>query len=280
MAKINIIAIDIGGTNVKISVKTGKSESKILKFPTNEIFYNPDAVYSEIKNRLSDNFNLELKNVNKICITVPGEVKDGRIIDCYSLNKIADEKQYNGFSFIECFKYKIDKNYIKVLNDAEAACFGVISNYKNISYFPALVMTLGTGVGIGLINDNMRITLDESLGHKKIKSHEQGPTIIHDYLGNEGVKILKENNSLENFNKYYFKRIKKSIEKILGSAKKNYKNIFILGGNSLNISNKQIKEYNDKMMYKEYDPRKIILPPKTTRDAKIFLDGCFYYLEN
>jgi glucokinase len=167
------IGIDLGGTNVKGVVLRENGDILIQHFaPTNE-----DAEGKWRKNVL------DMVNYLSLSVKQPIEVVG---ISCPGL---ADEKNKfiahlpNRLAGLEGFLWE---NYIEkktfVVNDAHAALiaeakFGAIKGYKN-----AVLLTLGTGVGGGiLINGELYQGLGQMaghFGHTSINTHDDEVSII------------------------------------------------------------------------------------------------------
>lgn len=144
------IGIDLGGTNIKIGIIDGKYE--IISFSTSktEDRYNPDAVIEQIYNnadRLLKKNGLSLSDIAGVGLGCPGIIdpESGTVI--YSNN-------FNWLNF--SVKEKLTNLFglpVQIENDANCAVLGEAAaggakGCKNI-----VLLTLGTGVGSGIIVD-------------------------------------------------------------------------------------------------------------------------------
>lgn len=144
------IGVDIGGTNVKMGIvsKMGRILAS-TSFKTN-IPRSPENLIDEIVvniNNLLTKSNLTLKDVEGVGFGVPGliDTKNGIIIKAGNLN-------WEKVDFVKLFKNKMNLP-VKMENDANCALlgesrFGGAREYKN-----AILITLGTGIGSGIMLD-------------------------------------------------------------------------------------------------------------------------------
>ncbi|OON97791.1 MAG: glucokinase [Candidatus Epulonipiscioides saccharophilum] len=144
------IGVDLGGTNIVVGLVN--EEGKILDFmtwdtkkerPVELIF---DDIIKMTQEIISRN-NLEKDQINGIGIGSPGIIdsKEGEIV--YSNNIVI-----NNFYAV---KYIEDKTGIKtkIANDADCAALGEVVAGAAKGFKDAIVITLGTGVGSGIVID-------------------------------------------------------------------------------------------------------------------------------
>ena len=168
------IGVDIGGTTVKIGLfsEQGKVEEKweiVTRKDEGGSFILSDIAAS-IQEKL-EKHNIAKDKVAGIGIGVPGPVKeDGTVLKCVNLGwgifNVADEvRKLTGIQ------------NIKVGNDANVAALGEMwqgggKGYKNI-----VMMTLGTGVGGGIILDGKILTGSKGaageIGHITVNYDEE-----------------------------------------------------------------------------------------------------------
>ncbi|MEQ1586448.1 MAG: ROK family protein [Cyclobacteriaceae bacterium] len=153
---MNVLVIDIGGTNVKI-LATGQTTP--LKFASGKKM-TPDLMIAQIKS-LTKKWKYEA-----VSIGYPGFVKNGKIqIEPHNL-----ASGWVGFDFKKAFGLPV-----KIMNDAAMQALG---SYKTGSL---LFLGLGTGLGSTFIVDGMVIPFEVSqLSYKK--------GTFADYIGNHGLK--------------------------------------------------------------------------------------------
>lgn len=142
------IGIDIGGTSVKAGlVKDGKIVDSNRKptAPTPELV--SDNIVVQINDLLKNN-SLTLKDVKGVGIGCPGLISSDEGVVYRNSNM-----KWDKFPIVSYLKKQLDTE-IKLSNDANVAAlgetlYGAASKYKN-----AIMLTLGTGVGGGVIIDN------------------------------------------------------------------------------------------------------------------------------
>ena len=144
------IGIDLGGTNIKVGVVdeqyniVGRSNVKTnLPRPAEAIV---DSIVEAV-NLACEDAKVSIADVNSIGIGTPGAANRNSGVVLYSNNL--------GFKDTELglmLKKKIGKE-IFVENDANAAAYGEFLNGAGKGYQNVVVITLGTGVGGGIIID-------------------------------------------------------------------------------------------------------------------------------
>ena len=144
------IGIDLGGTNIKVGVVNekyeivGKSSIKTnLPRPAEAI---ADSIAEAVELAL-ENAGVTLADVNSVGIGTPGAANRNSGIVLYSNNL-----GFNNVNLGEMLKQRLDKD-IYVENDANAAAYGEYLAGAGKGYDNVVVITLGTGVGGGIIID-------------------------------------------------------------------------------------------------------------------------------
>jgi polyphosphate glucokinase len=155
---MKVLAIDIGGTNVKILV-TGHKERR--KFPSGKKL-TPRKMVAGVK-KLTRDWQYDV-----VSIGYPGQVKDGRLVT--EPNNLAHG--WVGFDFERAFGRPV-----KLMNDAAMQALG---SYRG---GVMLFMGLGTGLGSALVVDGTIVPME--LGQL---SYRKGT--FEDYLGVRGLKNL------------------------------------------------------------------------------------------
>lgn len=165
------IGIDIGGTSIKFGIIN--DEGKIIdKWSIATVIENngekiPEYILESIQHGVKNN-NLELNSIKGIGIGVPGPVKNGVVLRAVNLGW----KQLPLKSLIEN-KLNIP---VALLNDANSAALGELWRGSNESIRDALFVTLGTGVGGGVIIDKKIINGTNAsggeIGHIPVVSTE------------------------------------------------------------------------------------------------------------
>jgi polyphosphate glucokinase len=153
---VNVLAIDIGGTNVKM-LATGQTESR--RFPSGPRM-TPRLMIAGVKKMTAD------WKYDVISIGYPGPVLRGRpVVEPYNLGK-----GWVGFDFAKGFGCTV-----RIMNDAAMQALG---SYRGGRMF---FLGLGTGLGTTLIVDGIVEPME--LGHLPYKKGT-----YEDYLGNKGLE--------------------------------------------------------------------------------------------
>lgn len=141
------LGLDVGGTAIKMGLfkETDELIDK-LNFPTRTVEYLVDDIYQNIIN-LFDNNSINIVDLKGIGIGFPGHVDGETGIVVYSNNLVA----YN-FDIVGKLKEKIN-TYIRISNDANVAALGEFHFGKGKDFQNIVFVTLGTGVGGGIIVD-------------------------------------------------------------------------------------------------------------------------------
>jgi predicted NBD/HSP70 family sugar kinase len=156
---VKVLAIDIGGTSVKL-LATGQSEPR--KFPSGPKM-TPAQMVAGVQ-KLAAGWTFDA-----VSIGYPGQVVHGRIVT--EPHNLAHP--WIGFDFEKAFGCPV-----RMLNDAAMQALG--------SYKSGLLLFLGLGTGLGsaLVADGVVVPME--LGHL---SYRKGKT-YEDYLGLRGLKRL------------------------------------------------------------------------------------------
>ncbi len=164
------IGIDLGGTNIKVGVVdenyniVGRSNIKTnLPRPSEEIV---DSIVEGVKLACED-AKIAVSDVNSIGIGTPGTANRNTGVVLYSCNL-----GFNNFGLGGMLSEKLGTE-VFVENDANAAAFGEVVNGAGKGYKNVVVITLGTGVGGGIIIDGKIYTgfnfCGAELGHSVIE---------------------------------------------------------------------------------------------------------------
>lgn len=164
---MKVVGIDIGGTNIKAGVVDEKgnmikSSSIKTQSPPLDAYKVLDNIVEQIKNLV------DLKEISGIGIGCPGAINGVDGVVEYSNNLVW--KKVNIIKYLQD-KLKIDN--IKVSNDANVAALGECKFGVGKGYSDMLMVTLGTGVGGGIVVDGKLFegykTLGAELGHTVIR---------------------------------------------------------------------------------------------------------------
>ncbi len=141
--------IDIGGTTIKCGLfETIGQLIEKWEIPTrkeNNGQYILDDITETIKFKL-ERKQIDINDVAGIGVGVPGPVlKDGTVVKCVNLG-------WSVFNVVDALESKIQLQ-VKVGNDANVAALGEMWKGGGKGYQNLVVVTLGTGVGGGIIMD-------------------------------------------------------------------------------------------------------------------------------
>ncbi|OCA97395.1 ROK family glucokinase [Clostridium beijerinckii] len=208
-----IFGVDIGGTTVKLGLfetegtLLEKWEIKTRKEEKGK--YIIKDIVETIENKLNEN-NISKSDVLGIGIGVPGPVKDdGTVLKCVNLG-------WKVFNIVDQVN-KLVKLPIKAANDANVAALGEMWRGGGKGYKNAVMVTLGTGVGGGIIVDGKIISgsngVGGEIGHIKVSDNETeccgcgNKGCLEQYasatgivsLANKALKNTKTKSDLKNF---------------------------------------------------------------------------------
>src|SRR5262245_51841721 len=135
---IDVLAIDIGGTHVKVSLSSHRKEREFVSGP----ILAPGEMVSKVRRLVAD------WDFDVVSIGYPGLVSQNRpVLDPWNLGK-----GWAGYNFEAAFKRPV-----KVVNDAAMQALGSYKRGK------MLFLGLGTGLGSAVIVDGIVEHLE--LGH-------------------------------------------------------------------------------------------------------------------
>ncbi len=157
-ARLKVLVIDVGGTNVKVSV-TGQQEPR--KFASSARL-TPRKMVAGVKAITKD------WKYDAVSIGYPGVVRNGRIaVEPFNLGR-----GWVGFSFRKAFRRPV-----RIVNDAVMQALG---SYRGGTM---LFLGLGTGLGTALVVNGHLVPME--LGHFPYRK-----MTIEDYLGTRGFETL------------------------------------------------------------------------------------------
>jgi predicted NBD/HSP70 family sugar kinase len=163
---MNVLVIDIGGTNIKF-LATGQEESR--KFPSGRSL-TPAAMVSQLQ-ELTQDWNYDV-----VAIGYPGLVLKGHIVR--DPNNLAPG--WIGFDFEAALGRPV-----KIINDAAMQALG---SYQGGTM---LFLSLGTGLGSALVVNGVVVPME--LGHLAYKKGT-----FEQYLGKGGLARLGKKKWLQN----------------------------------------------------------------------------------
>lgn len=166
--------IDIGGTTVKIGLFTVEGEVvKKWEIPTRKEAQG-NYILTDIADSIRETMEqekIEKKEIKGIGIGVPGPVtKDGTVLKCVNLG-------WDVFNVEDRFRDLVGIENIKVGNDANVAALGEMWKGGGQGYSNIVMVTLGTGVGGGVILDGEILTgvrgAAGEIGHITVNTEEE-----------------------------------------------------------------------------------------------------------
>ena len=201
-SQLKILAIDIGGSNVKATVldKNGVMLSEYIKTET-PVPANPDNVIKAAKELVKD------LSFDRISVGFPGYVRNNIVGTAPNL----DDKAWRGYKLGEKLEEVFGKP-ARVVNDADMQGLGIAKGYGL-----EMVITLGTGLGTALLLDGLL------LPHLELAHHPITKTKDYDsYMGDKELeKIGKKKWNLR------MARVLSTLKTVF-----NYDHLYIGGGNS------------------------------------------------
>ena len=166
--------VDIGGTTVKMGLFTvdGKVTDK-WEIPTRKEEngkYILEDIAKSVKERMQRD-TLTLEDIAGLGIGVPGPVKeDGTVLKCANLG-------WGGFNVADTVRELTGTANVKVGNDANVAALGEMWQGGGKGYNNLVMVTLGTGVGGGVILGGKILTGSNGaggeIGHIRVNYEEK-----------------------------------------------------------------------------------------------------------
>lgn len=204
---MNYLGLDIGGTALKIAILDQSGEIVVRdSYPVSFDNYNTPILETALLK--SEDFLIKnnIKGLNGIAISATGQIDVGKGMVVGTGGNI---KNYEGSNFKEEFEKKYNVG-VSVINDANSAVLGEVFKGNAKGYKNVVMVTIGTGVGGGIVVDgnilNGTLGLGGEIGH--ISINHKG---IQCTCGNKGcyeryasmsslVKRVKEELDIEEIN--------------------------------------------------------------------------------
>jgi polyphosphate glucokinase len=208
MADPQTLAVDIGGTGVKLALLDSKGRilGETIRVPTPMPPVAPELLADTI-----DTAAKMLGPFDRASVGFPGMVRNGRVLTAPHLGT----EVWAGFDFQEALSERWKKP-VRVMNDADVQGFGAI-NGRGVE----MVLTLGTGAGTALF-ENGRILPHLELAHHPVR----GNKTYDEYVG----KAALDRKGAKKWNK--------RVERVIGILRRlvNFDHLYIGGGNAKHIS--------------------------------------------
>lgn len=198
-----ILAIDIGGSNIKGTVLNNGGEMQMAyQKVVTPLPATPEKVLEAIKN-LAGKF----QDYNKISVGFPGYVKNGVVMTAPNLGT----KAWAAFNLCEAIQQMLGQP-VRLVNDADMQGLGIVSGHGF-----EIMITLGTGFGTAFLMNGVLLPHFEYAHHPIFKKG--------DYDAYIGEKAFKKQGKKE-----WNKRMKRVLD-ILKTVF-NYDRLYIGGGNA------------------------------------------------
>ena len=149
------VGVDVGGTNIKIGIVDDRGERlAYTKFPT-QADQSPEKSLDRIKpvvQELLEGASLKMEDVAAVGLGTPGPMDIGRGLILTPFNMPG----WHNFPIRDALSKALDKP-VTFANDANAAAFGEYWIGSGRQYCSMILITLGTGVGGGIIIDDVSV---------------------------------------------------------------------------------------------------------------------------
>ena len=207
MDESRTLAVDIGGTGIKLAVLdgTGQIIGKPVRKPTPMPPVSPQTLIATIAAAAA-----ELGGFDRVSVGFPGAVRNGRVLTAPNLGT----ELWSGFDLQSALAERWGKP-VRVMNDADVQGFGAIAG-KGVE----MVLTLGTGAGTSIFQ-NGQIMPHLELAHHPVS----GDKTYDEYVGKRALEKKGK--------KIWNKRVLRVIDILRRLV--NFDHLYISGGNAKEI---------------------------------------------
>lgn len=174
-----VIAIDLGGTNLRTAVV---KDNRILKYIKKKTPKNQKKLLDEMCDSISQVID---DSVKAICIGSPGPLSEGIILNPPNL-------PFRNFNLKKYLENKFRK---KVIIENDAKCVALAESRLGCKKENFIILTLGTGIGGGIIIDN-KVYMGS-----------------HGYAGELGHMIIDDGKDMEKLWRQKSRNIKELLQK-------------------------------------------------------------------
>jgi hypothetical protein len=221
------LALDIGATSTKAGIaRNGLPVNQVFSDATLSVATSPQRLLEHASSIL-DKTGVASRDIVAVNLAVHGQVADNRIVKSTRL------PWFVGLDFAEIFGERF--NY--VINDAHAAALGVRERFIHDLSYPACSITLGTGVGIAVLEDANTVSLPEDLILATTVTEGGDSLNLHQYLGfraRQSIGLEDTNGAASR--PVYSQRVLDGLTALVRQSELRYGSIVILGGASRHIS--------------------------------------------
>ena len=164
------VGVDVGGTTVKLGMFSDKGELlEKWEIPT-RLEEHGSHILPDIVDSIEEKREIFRGNINGIGLGIPGPVTDdGTVLKCANLG-------WDVFSVKNTLAGLTGVGNVKVGNDANVAALGEMWKGGGRGYDSIVMVTLGTGVGGGIIQQGKILTgckgAGGEIGHTKVNLDE------------------------------------------------------------------------------------------------------------
>ena len=201
------LAIDVGGSRLKATVLNEKGKMVAKRVRVNTPSPCPPQTMIELLKGLAD----QLPPFDRVSVGFPGVVRHGVILGAVNLGN----EFWRGFNLQKALARRFGKP-VKVINDADMQGLAAIKG-KGVE----LVITLGTGVGSGLFEDDL-LGPHLELGHIPFRNEQT----FEEQLGRKALEEVGK--------RRWNRRLQKAIE--IWRTLTNFDKLYLGGGNTEYIS--------------------------------------------
>jgi predicted TIM-barrel fold metal-dependent hydrolase len=207
MAGQRTLAIDVGGTGIKLAVldDAGKMIGERVRVPTPQPPVAPERLADAIDEALRG-----LGEFDRVSVGFPGAVRDGRVLTAPNLGT----EMWAGFDLQAALAQRWSKP-VRVMNDADVQGYGAIRG-EGVE----MVLTLGTGAGTSIFS-NGRIMPHLELAHHPFR----GKKTYEEYVGRAALAKIGR--------KKWNKRVARVIDVLRRVV--NFDHLYLGGGNAKKI---------------------------------------------
>ena len=201
------LAVDIGGTGIKLAVLDGVGQiiGKRVRKPTPAPPVSPQTLTAAIAAAAAG-----LGDFDRVSVGFPGAVRDGRVLTAPNLGT----ELWSDFDLQTALAERWKKP-VRVMNDADVQGFGAIAG-KGVE----MVLTLGTGAGTSIFHNG------EIMPHLELAHHPvHGNKTYDEYIGKRALEKAGK--------KEWNKRVARVIDILRRLV--NFDHLYIGGGNAKQI---------------------------------------------
>ena len=208
MDESRTLAVDIGGTGIKLALLDGAGQmiGKRVRLPTPAIPVAPQTLIAALDAAVA-----ALGGFDRVSVGFPGAVRDGRVLTAPNLGT----ELWAGFDLQTALAERWKKP-VRVMNDADVQGFGAIEG-KGVE----MVLTLGTGAGTAIFN-NGQVMPHLELAHHPVR----GNKTYDEYIGRAAFEKAGRTK--------WNKRVARVIEILRRVV--NFDHLYIGGGNAKQIN--------------------------------------------